>query len=229
MVAVIKKLEIFGDSILRGVLFDAAHNKYRLCDDHQYGSLAELGVLVQNNAKMGATVEKGAAIFEKRLTAIDADTTVLLEFGGNDCDYDWQAISEDPTGSFLPHTPEKTFVTLYENMIQKAKRKGARVILATLIPIDCDKYMQWITRGRSYDNVLRWLGDIPHLTRWQAYYNQLVENLARTMNCPLLDLRGALTLENKMAELICADGIHPTQAGHDIIHHTIRKTVAAIV
>ena len=224
-----KKLEIFGDSILRGVMFDASQNKYRLCDDHKYTSLADLGVAIQNNSKMGATIEKGNAIFEKRLEALDADTTVLLEFGGNDCDYDWQAISENPTGSFLPHTPEKTFVKLYKSMIEKAKAKGAQVVLATLIPIDCDKYMQWITRGRSYDNVLQWLGDIPHLTRWQAYYNQLVESIAQSLHCPLIDLRGALTTQNKVADLICLDGIHPTQAGHDIIHRTIRQSVAAAI
>lgn len=222
-----KKLEIFGDSILRGVVFSTEENKYQLCADHQYASVANLGVEVHNHSKMGATVEKGAKILEKRLEDIDSDTTVLLEFGGNDCDYDWQAISEDPAGHFLPHTPEEKFVCAYKSLIDKIKEKGAKVYLATLAPIDCNKYMRWITHGRSYENVLRWLGDVPHLARWQAYYNQLVENIAASLGCPLIDLRAALQQqEENTTELICADGIHPTQAGHDIIHNQLCKLVS---
>lgn len=222
-----KKLEIFGDSILRGVMFSAEQNKYHLCDDHDYASVSGLGVTVKNNAKMGATIARGAAVLERRLPAMDADTAVLLEFGGNDCDYDWQAISDNPAGDFLPNTPEQEFTDQYGKLIEKLKSRGITVFLSTLSPIDGEKYMRWITKGRSYDNVLRWLGDIPHLERWQAYYNRLVEEIAQKFSCPLWDLRRALVQQNDRHALIGADGIHPTQAGHDIIHRNLCAFVAA--
>ena len=98
-----KNLKIFGDSIIKGVTYNG--QSYHLCQEHDFDTLRAQGVTVENNAKMGATIDAGLKQLDRKLGACDSDTTVLFCFGGNDCDYDWKAISEDPDGEHLPHTP----------------------------------------------------------------------------------------------------------------------------
>ena len=49
----------------------------------------------------------------------------------------------------------------------------------------------------------------------------MVAQLSRAFGCPLVDLRAAFLKSRVFPTLIGADGIHPTQAGHDLIHHTV--------
>ena len=89
-----KKLMIFGDSIIKGVTYNG--QSYHLCQEHDFDALAAQGVTVENYAKMGATIDAGLKQLDRKLGACGGETTVLFCFGGNDCDYDWKAIAEDP-------------------------------------------------------------------------------------------------------------------------------------
>ena len=90
------KLMIFGDSVLKGVTFSEEKKRYILCE-HTYESiLAEKGIVTENLCKMGATVNKINDIINKKIDTIDKNTAVLLGFGGNDSDYDWNEVSLSP-------------------------------------------------------------------------------------------------------------------------------------
>ena len=84
-----KNLKIFGDSIIKGVTYNG--QSYHLCQEHDFDTLRAQGVTVENNAKMGATIDAGLKQLDRKLGSCDGDTTVLFCFGGNDCDYDWKA------------------------------------------------------------------------------------------------------------------------------------------
>ena len=104
----------------------------------------------------------------------------------------------------------------------QAVATGATVMMANMIPIDAERYMQTISKGNSYENILSWLGDVSMLYRFQEHYNRLVEQLSMETGCPLIDLRGAFLLSHDYKALISSDGIHPTEAGHDLIEKTLR-------
>ena len=142
-----KNLKIFGDSIIKGVTYNG--QSYHLCQEHDFDTLRAQGVTVENNAKMGATIDAGLKQLDRKLGACDSDTTVLFCFGGNDCDYDWKAISEDPDGEHLPHTPSEQFIDRYCTAIRKAQSAGARVAMTSLPPLEQERYFTFITRGRS--------------------------------------------------------------------------------
>ena len=222
-----KQLELYGDSILKGVTYAAEQNKYRLCHRARFDELEQQGIAVNNHSRMGATVEKGVSILEKHAPYAD-DTLVILEYGGNDCDFDWAEVAENPQGTFLPHTPEDAFVAKYRYAVETARERGAEVAMLSLIPIDAGKYFSWITREKNGDNILQWLGDVSMLSRWQEYYSRLVEDLAASLRCPLIDIRREFLLSHRFGDLLSADGIHPTQAGHDLIADRIAAyTLAA--
>ena len=82
------KLLAFGDSVLKGVIYENEH--YKVIDTAFYRKCAEtLGIVIENKAKFGSTINKGEKIFERNLEAIreSSGEYVIMEFGGNDCDF----------------------------------------------------------------------------------------------------------------------------------------------
>ena len=217
-----KKLIIYGDSIMRGITYSEQMGRHKLCKGYDLKSITEAGYEIKNRARMGATIVRGMDILESTLDECGKGAVVLFEFGGNDCDHDWRAVSESPTEKHLPHIDEDTFVSYYKEAIAKARAAGATVVMTNMIPIDADRYMQTISRSNSYENILAWLGDASMLYRFQEHYNRIVERLAIEVGCPMIDLRGEFLLSHDYKALISADGIHPTEAGHDLIEQTLK-------
>ena len=194
-----KKLMIFGDSIIKGVTYSG--QSYHLCQDHDFDTIAAQGVTVENYARMGATIDAGLKQIDRRLAA-------------------------DPDGEHLPHTPSERFIDGYCTAIRKARQAGARVAMTSLPPLEQSRYFSFITKGLSAENILRWLGDTDHLYRWQEYYNDMVTQLSRAFGCRLVDLRAEFLKSRVFPSLIGADGIHPTQAGHDLIHQSVQTALS---
>lgn len=210
-------IQIFGDSVLKGVIYDEEQQKYKLCKNNKF----EIpGWDIHNNSRMGATIEDGLAMIERRLPVCNSDTLAVIELGGNDCNYNWEEISKRPDEHHFCKVEPEVFTAKLKQGIQRLQQTGATVVLTSLVPLYAPKFMNWITKGLSYDSILHWLGDVDHLFRWQDYYSEMVVETAQAMGCPLLDLRKEF-LQTGYGERLCADGIHPTQIGHDSIHETV--------
>lgn len=212
-----KRLLIVGDSIAKGVVFSRETNKYSLVHLDRFARLREMGVDVKNVSQMGATVEKGLRVLDRPTLFEDggAKTEVLLEFGGNDSDYNWKAISQNPDSP--EHTPNvllERFAGLYRECIEKAREKGASVCVSNLLPISAQKYFSHITKGLCAQNILRWLGSEEMLYRWHEYYNAMVERVAMQSGCRLLNVRAPFLLRHDYESLLCQDGIHPNEQGY---------------
>ncbi|MBE6563217.1 MAG: SGNH/GDSL hydrolase family protein [Ruminococcaceae bacterium] len=220
-----KKIDIYGDSILRGVMYDEESASYKLRDGYKLECFSSRGIEIRNNSRIGATIEKGKDALERKLQDCDSSTLVILEYGGNDCDYEWKNVSDAPLAEHTPHIEPQKFIDTYKQAIATAMKKGATVAITSLVPIDSGKYMKWISRNLSYDNILNWLGDESMLFRWQEYYSHLVESIARELKCEFIDLRREFLLSHSFPKLLCADGIHPTQAGHELIEKALCRFV----
>ncbi|MCQ2354450.1 MAG: SGNH/GDSL hydrolase family protein [Clostridia bacterium] len=225
------RLEIFGDSILKGVIYQNEAGRYRLYGSTLEDRLAQQGINVRRNCRMGATIDAGLSRMQKQFEKEGdlSDTTVLLEFGGNDSDFDWRAVSESPDADHFPKTSLERFRELYSDAIRIARSHGAEVAVATLVPIDAEKYMKFISRGLNSDNILHWLGDVSMLYRWHEEYNRTVENIAEKHRCPIVDLRRTFLLSHSFTSLICDDGIHPTTEGHGLIEDKLVSTMGGSI
>lgn len=210
-----EQLEIFGDSVMRGVINNNGHLELR--KDTLAGRIDSDQYEVRNSAQIGATIIKGLKKVNLRLKNIGPGTTAILGFGGNDCDFDWTAISADPEGTHFPKVTMTEFISKYTEMIRTLKAAGAAVAVCNLLPIDARKYFQWISRLGSSEVILSWLGDTSMLYRWHEAYNRAVETVAHAEGCVLVNLRESFLLRHDFNELLCCDGIHPTELGHRII------------
>ena len=221
------KLEIFGDSVLKGVMYTES-GRYKIYDERLNSRLAEMDIGLERNCRIGSTVGMGYERLEKRFleNPPDRDDTFLLEFGGNDSDYNWKEIAENCTGDHFCHTLPEKYLEIYGRMIEKIKGFGVKnIFVSTLIPIDAEKYLNFIGKTLDKEKILSWLGDTSMLYRFQESYSRLAEKVAGEYGCRLVDLRTPFLLSHDFSSLLSSDGIHPTQKGHELIENVIFDSV----
>ncbi len=219
------KIGVYGDSIMRATVPDE-NLRYHFRMGQFMERLKGLPLKVVNRARFGATVTRGETLLEKDLVKGAAYDVALIEYGGNDCDYDWEEVAADPTGTHLPHTELPRFVQTVEKMADALRAQGTRPVLMTLPPIDARRYFEHIiSKGVNRENLLLWLGDINMIYRFHELYSNAIERLAAHKNLLCVDVRSAFLARRDCARLISRDGIHPTSAGYRLIYRQLLTSV----
>ena len=186
---------------------------------------AESGIQIHNHARFGCTIRKAIRWIRRDCEESGKpEDSVVLEFGGNDCDYDWARISQNPALRIQCKTPPEEFAALYREALALIRQSGRRPVAMTLPPIHSLRYLNFVCRnGLIKENLLRWLGDAGAIGRRQRLYSELALQVAREEQAEVIDLRAAFPQdETALAELLCEDGIHPNQKGQARILNEIR-------
>ena len=216
-----EKILLVGDSIARGVTYDKNRARHIILKDNVAG-LVERGCAfaIENIAKFGATIDTAARALYRRLSkAEEPPRAVVIEVGGNDSDFDWEAIAKDPEGKHLPKTTLDDFSATLTEMIESVRRKCIRPVLCNLPPIDADRYFAYFTGGDKEKGakILRWLGTVGRIYWWHERYNAAVEHVGEVTNTPVINLRRALLQEEDYRIYIAEDGMHPNAAGQQLL------------
>ena len=217
----------FGDSVLKGVVYEDEH--YKITDD-SFQKLCEesLGITIENKAKFGSTITRGESIFSRNLDAVreSSGEYVILEFGGNDCDFNWKEISEDPDRKHLPMSTIEDFTKTYTYIINEIKDMGKTPVLLSLPPIDSARYFKHISKGLSGENIMKWMRNDDHyITNWHERYNIEVFKLAIANEVPVIDITSIFLEKKNYSYYLCEDGIHPNKKGHKLIAEAIENHI----
>ena len=227
MLNLYRKIGIWGDSIFKGVVFDEVKGAYKLLAAGAIESAARiLNIPVLNKSRFGNTIGRGKGQLERALKdGLDCDL-VMLEYGGNDCDLDWAAISEDPSLDHQPKTPLSLFKETFYQMIVLLRQYGIEPVLASLPPLHSQRYFDFIvSRGLNSDNIMSFLGDVEKIYRHQEAYSLAVTTLAATEKCLYAPVREAFLDVRNFPAYICADGIHPNEKGHLLMQNVLTGMV----
>lgn len=209
-------IQLWADSIGKGVVFDEARGRYAIARERCAVRLQEaLSVPIANHSRMGATAAEGLENFLSRPAGPGA--IAAIAYGGNDCDMPWKDISENPDAAYDAKIPLPDFAKTLADFVSAARARGMRPLLVTPPPLEAERYFAWVCRGLSSEAILRFLGDMQHIYRWQERYAIAVRRVAEDMRCALFDLRDAFLAHRRLPSLYCIDGIHPNAEGHAVI------------
>ncbi len=218
-----KSVYAFGDSILRGVILE--NDKY-VISKNNFSNICKntLGVSIENKAKFGSTITNGQKSLEKNIQNLKNYDYVIFEFGGNDCDFNWKEISENPGIEHKPNNTIEDFKKIYTNLINKVKQLNVAPVLLSLPPIDSEKYFKKVSSNLNKENILKWMdNDRNFISNWHERYNLETFKLAINNKIPIIDITSRFLESRNYRQFLCEDGIHPNEKGHEIIANAIKE------
>ena len=228
----LSSVAIWGDSILKGTVFDDESGKYRQCSscglDVIKRKFPELAL--ENHAAFGCTAPKAEARLVKALSDGKHPDAALIEFGGNDCDFDWAAVSARCRSEHKPHTEYQTFVDTLRHMVQLLIEHDIMPVLMTLPPISAELYFDFFCRSDDLDpeNVLFWLRDKQVIYRTQENYSHAADIVAKEYGTALIDVRTQFLFERRTADFLCTDGIHLNEKGQIMMGEILAEGLASL-
>lgn len=226
-----KSIIAFGDSVLKGVIIDKERSgddsvRYTCLEDNFTNLCGKrLGLDVHNYGRFGSTVDTGEKIMKRHLDDISKADFTLLEYGGNDCDHNWDEIAAAPKETHKPKNDLRTFSLKYKELIDEVCRLGSSPIMLSLTPLDPERYFNHFTCSmdkRQKNAVKEWLGGTYEtISSWHEMYNLQVFKLAIALKVPIIDITSAFFSKKDYRDYLCEDGIHPNENGHRLIADAI--------
>jgi lysophospholipase L1-like esterase len=217
---------VYGDSLMKGTVIDEGYRYHAIASEEIRLFEDAFQIKVENRARFGITIEKGKRILERDIETEPPSTYALIEFGGNDCNFNWRQVSDEPEREHKPFTVLSKFEEGYRFMLEKLRSFGTIPVLMTLPPIDAEKYFTFICRGNDSGRILKWLGDVHRIYRFQELYSNVITKVAISTGTALIDIRGAFLAKRDCRELIGLDGIHLNREGYALLFETIRNFAA---
>lgn len=222
-------ITLFGDSIPKGVGFE---NGRFIKLDKTAVELVEghYGIKIKNISSIGQTVKKinQRRILDKYIEENPGVGTVVLSIGGNDSDYDWQKIAENPKAYHSPVSEPEEFEKTYSLLVDKLLLAKKNVAITALTPINAKNYFDRISTFADKDRLLEWFnGDITAIYRHQELYNNIVSDIARKKGVDFIDDRSAFLYSLDFASCLCSDGIHLNAKGHEFAAKEIISSIDA--
>lgn len=220
------RIAAVGDSLTKGVIL-TENNRYSILDGSYLDIISnELDLYIENYGKFGSTVRFASEVIGRHEEEIASSEYTFLEFGGNDCDFDWMGIAQSPSEEHSPRTVMDLFKEQFIAAIERIRKLGSRPVIISLPPILPYTYFSFFTRTMSQEQksaVVKWLGgDVGIISRWHETYNRELFKIAGETQTQIIDITSPFDVyKGDLGDLFCADGIHPNHAGHKLIAESI--------
>ena len=225
------KITVFGDSIGKGITTDNGKIEKISCGAVELFE-KEHSLKVDNRSVYGQSLKRlcKKGIIDKYISELrgDGQEVAVLELGGNDADFDWKKVAEDPTLSHDSQTSIKEFSSLYGETVKKLSGAGVKVVACTIVPIDSERFFNRVIGSLAdKSRVLEFFkGDFNTIHRHQEEFNNEILKNAYSHGARVIDLRRSFLLSNDFKGLMCQDGIHPNGQGHEQMYGAIQEFLA---
>lgn len=225
------KITIFGDSIGKGINTDGGRI------ETMSGSAVDLfekayGLKVDNRSVYGQSLKRmeQRGLIDKYISSLEPDkrNIAVLEIGGNDADFNWRAVGENPELEHTSQTDIRDFSRMYKDVLQKLNGAGVKAVVCTIVPIDSKRFFNRVIGGLTdKSRVLEFFkGDFNTIHRHQEMFNNEILKNAYSQGATVIDLRQKFLDTNDFEGLMCKDGIHPNLKGHEQMYSAIEEFLA---
>lgn len=217
----IRTVGIWGDSVLKGIVYDEKQEKYVTCHKSAVSMLSREypEMTIRDLSRFGSTAPKGESRLRYSIENGYVPDMAIIEFGGNDCDFKWQEVSDNCQSDHQPHISLDKYIDSMKRMTEFLRENGIDPVIATLPPISAERYFDWICMPDTIDpvRVLYWLDEKQIIYRSQERYSHAAMKLAYDEGVLLLDLREPMLELRNYSDYLCIDGIHPNEKGQQFI------------
>lgn len=213
----IQKISVYGDSILKGAVTGTGSG--HLFDIIEENSLAiasrTLGFELNNQSVFGSIITKSQRRLSKDIEKGVVGELAIIESGGNDCDYDWNVVCENPGALHQPRVILDDFIRIIGEMVNACRENKITPVLMTMPPLVPDWWYEHICNSYNADAVNTFTKNTPDvLYRNHEIYNMHIVKFCYENNVQFVDMRLAMLESENYRNLMCRDGIHPNADGY---------------
>lgn len=213
----IHTIAVWGDSILKGAVTGYSESRFDILEEENSLALAQkkLGFTLINKSVFGNIINKALRTLKRDMEKGLSCDLGIVESGGNDCDYDWTPISENPDAPHKPRNPLPDFLRMLDESVETLRAHKITPLLMTMPPLVPDRWYKTITDGQNKKNIDTFLsGDAFGLYRAHELYSLSIEKYALSHGVQYIDMRMAMLGAKDYRSLMCEDGIHPNASGY---------------
>ena len=229
----IKTIDIWGDSILKGIVYSDDEKKYRPAKLSAVKILEEefTDITFKNYSRFGNTINRGEEQIKRHIISGKAADMTIIEFGGNDCDFKWKDVSAAYLSEHIPNTTRNEYKESIVKVINLLRESGSIPVIMNLPPISADKYFDWFCRDEETDpeNVLRWLREKQIIYRTQELYSHTADITAKELDTVLMDVRTSFLEIRNYSDYLCTDGIHLNEKGQKVLGEIMIEQLKKII
>jgi lysophospholipase L1-like esterase len=218
---------VLGDSISRGVVYNEEKKRYVFFKEGFISGISRLlRVPVHNLSKFGSTVVNGMSLLADKFSTLEPDV-VLIEYGGNDCDFNWDEVAKRPEADHQPQATLENYEKALTDTVTYVQEKGKIPVLMNLPPLNDEAYFNWFTQGSAEkgERILRWLKGRERIYWWQEQYSCSVDRIAKRTSAHLINIRSEFLQTADYRRLLCKDGIHPNEQGQLLIKGVLKEYI----
>ncbi len=207
-----------GDSIVKGIA--PVNGRYRVLDTSYFNKFSKtIFSSAVNKGRFGITSTKFLKSIDK-LRETDADI-IFFSIGGNDCNYNWKEIAENPDVNHYAAVSKEVFEDNLHKIFDFFLENNMNIIAMNFPPLHAEKFFSYLAQQLSGEAILHWLGNISKIHYHHESYNAIFETVTRRYGIDLIDIRSRFLREDNLDELMSIDGMHPSEAGHELIYRSI--------
>nr|WP_268239381.1 SGNH/GDSL hydrolase family protein [Sporolactobacillus putidus] len=207
------KIVCFGDSVTRGITF--VSGRFKIIRENYPALLQRFlgsGDEVINKGVFNDNSDLLVRRLDKDVLQLHPDL-VLINIGGNDCNFRWDQVSLLPEEEHVPIVPLSRYLANIKILIEKISSSGAVPVVLSLLPLDPARYYQSLMKRYSH-SIGHWISCCGGIEHWHGMYNRALKDLVRKMGVPVLDIRTAFKQKGNFSKLINEDGLHPSAEGY---------------
>ena len=221
------RIVCFGDSVTRGVSY--VKGRLRILKENY-------PALLQQHAPAEQTVEiLNKGVFNDNsdllLQRVDQDVialnpeVVLIEIGGNDCNFRWDEVAQSPDEPHEAIVPLERYLSNVRQIVVRIQEAGAMPVLMTTLPLDPVRYYKHIESLHG-NAIARWIALCGGIEHWHGWYNRALKQLVSSLQAVMsLDLRTKFKQAGDLKDLLSDDGIHPSALGYQEISRIVAQAL----
>lgn len=212
---------LYGDNLLKGTIFNTSEKKYQILENNFVNLVkSTLQLTLLNRSQSKIMINSAVRAFSKYSLEIKKYTYVLLSFGNEESNLDWNKLF-DQHKKATPKMSLKMFRSYYVKLIRTIQKRHKTPVLLSLPPINADIVFE---NACSMYNKIGLVKNLKQtISQWHQIYNLEIFKIARDLDIPIIDITSCFLKKDNYRSFLGSDGIYPNRQGHLLIANEIKK------